>query len=203
MAITLRSTKGSPLTHTELDNNFVDLDARTELAWMMDGLEPSVREGSGNPAELTVFKDDIVAYAYAPNVYTESFTNWDVPFNWAPGTDLYLAFHWSPGNTTATGNVRWGIEYIWAAVNGTFGDSLIEYYEAPSDGTAYKHYQVVSTPFPGDEAEQNMRFLMRIFRDGESEDDTFNQDAFLIGVDFYYQVDRFGVPEFTPPYPTT
>lgn len=200
MAITLRSTKGSPLTWNELDGNFTDLAGRTNLAWAMDGLEPSVREGAGNPAELVPFYDGIAAYAYVPNALSESYTNWDVPFSWAPGTDLYLAFHWSSGNSTATGSVRWGIEYTGAAVNGVFFPPITEYYDAPSDGTAYKHYQTVSTPFPGSQANYNIRFLIRIFRDGAAPEDTFPADAFLLGIDFYYQVNKFGTPSFTPPY---
>jgi hypothetical protein len=183
-----------------MDGNFSDLAGRTDVAWAMDGLEPSIREGAGNPAELMPFIGDISAYSYAPTSLSESFTNWDVPFSWAPGTDLYLAFHWSPGNSTATGNVVWGIDYTWAEVGGTFGSQVTELYTAASDGTAYKHYQTVSTPYPGGDANYNMRFLLRIFRDGANGADTFPDPAFLIGVDFYYQVNKFGTPSFTPPY---
>lgn len=200
MTIVYRSDQALPLTWEQLDGNFADLAARTNTAWAMDGLEPDVRSGAGNPAELTPFKAGIVAYAYGPSAMSESFANWDVPFSWAVGTDLYLAFHWSPGNSTAVGVVRWGIEYIWADVNGVFGDAVTEYYDCATDGTAYKHFQNVSTPFPGGLAAPNMRFLMRIFRDGASVNDTFSADAFLIGVDFYYQVNKFGTYSFTPPY---
>lgn len=200
MPIVYRSTLGRPLTYGEMDGNFSDLAERTDLAWQMDGLEPSVREGAGNPAELIPFYDGIAAYAYAPSALSESYTNWDVPFSWAPGTDLYLAFHWSPGNSTATGNVVWGIEYTGAEVNGVFFEPITELYTAAADGTAYKHYQTVSTPFPGDQANYNTRFLMRIYRDGANVLDTFPNDAFLIGVDFYYQVNKFGTQSFTPPY---
>jgi len=198
--IITRASKGSALTYAELDGNFLDLKGRTDTAWMMDGLEPSVRDGSGNPAELTPFYGNLVAYSYVSNAPMESFTNWDVPFDWATGTDLYLAFHWSPGNSTATGTVRWGIDYIGATVNGTFFAPITEYYNATADGVAYKHLQVVSTPFPGNQAEPNMRFLMRIFRDGASIEDTFPDPAFLIGVDFYYQRNKFGQATITPPY---
>lgn len=200
MPIVYRQTKGSALSYSELDGNFSDLAARTDVAWAMDGLEPTVREGLGNPAELMQFRDNIYVYAYAPGSLSESFTNWDVPFSWAPGTDLYLAFHWSPGASTATGTVRWGIDYIWAEVNGTFNSQVTEYYDVAADGTAYKHFQSVSTPFPGNLAAPNMRFLLRIFRDGAATEDTFPADAFLFGVDFYYQVNKFGTPSFTPPY---
>ena len=201
MPIVYRSTLGRPLTYGEMDGNFADLAARTDLAWAMDGLEPSVREGAGNPAELLQFTGNIYAYAYAPSSLSESYTNWDVPFNWAPGTDLYLAIHWSPGNSTATGTVRWGVDYTWANVGGTFGSQVTEYYPAAADGTAYKHYQTVSTPFPGGDAEPNMRFLLRIFRDGADPSDTFPDNAFIIGVDFYYQVNKFGLQSYLPPYP--
>lgn len=201
MPIVYRSTLGRPLTYGEMDGNFADLAARTDTAWAMDGLEPSIRSGAGNPAELVPFIGDISAYAYAPTSVTESFANWDVPFEWAPGTDLYLAFHWSPGNSTATGNVRWGIDYTYAPVNGVFGSPTVEYYSAAATGTAYQHIQTVSTPFPGSMAEPNMRFLLRVFRDGANGADTFPDDAFLIGIDFYYQMSKFGVPSFLPPYP--
>lgn len=200
MTIVYQNAVGRLLTPAEVDGNFADLAGRTALAWAMDGLEPSVREGAGNPAELTPFRGGVVAYSYAPDSMSESFTNWDVPFDWAAGTDLYLAFHWSPGISTATGSVRWAIEYTGATVNGTFFAPVTEFYDAPADGTAYKHFQVVSTPFPGGDAQHNMRFLIRIFRDGAHANDTFPAPAFLLGVDFYYRVSKFGQASITPPY---
>lgn len=179
-----------------------ELSRHIDTGWAMDGLEPSVREGSGNPAELSSFRDGVVAYSYVSNAMSESFTNWDVPFQWAVGTDLYLAFHWSPGNSTNTGTVRWGIEYIGAPVNGVFFPAVTEYYEQAADGTAYKHLQLISTPFPGSMVEPNMRFLIRIFRDGAHVNDTFSDPAFLLGIDFYHKVDKFGLASFTPPYPS-
>lgn len=200
MPIILRSTKGSPLTWNELDGNFTDLAGRTDVAWVMEGVEPSIREGFGNPAELILFYGNVAAYAYAPNALSESYASWDVPFSWAPGTDLYLAFHWSPGASSATGTIRWGIEYTGAPVDGIFFPPITEYYDVVCDGTAYEHHQSISTPFPGSQADYNTRFLVRIFRDGAAPEDTFPADVFLIGVDFYYQANKFGTPSFTPPY---
>ena len=201
MPIVYRSTLGRPLTYGEMDGNFADLAARTDLAWAMDGIEPSVREGVGNPAELLPFYNGISAYAYAPSSISESYANWDVPFNWAPGTDLYLAFHWSPGSSTATGTVRWAVEYTGAFVNGNFFAPITEYYNSPHTmSDPYMHHQEVSTPFPGDQVQPNMRFLLRIFRDGADVADTFPDNAFLVGVDFYYQVNKFGTQSYLPPY---
>lgn len=201
MPITLRSVKGSPLTWNELDGNFTDLAGRTNQAWMMDGLEPTLREGVGNPAELAQFKGNTIAYEFVPGSVMETYVNWDVPFNWASGTDLYAAIHWSPGASTSTGTVRWGLEFTSAAVNGTFPDTTTFYVDANvATASAWKHIQSLSDPYPGAAVEPNMRFLIRLYRDGASVTDTFPDNAYLIGIDFYYQVNKFGTPSFTPPY---
>lgn len=201
MTITLRSTKGSPLTHAELDGNFTDLAGRTAQAWAMDGLEPTLREGVGNPAELVAFKGNTVCYSFVDGSVSETYVNWDLPFNWAPGTDLYAAIHWSPGASTATGDVRWGLEFTSAPVGGTFGDTQTIYISSSvSTASSWKHLQSVSAPYDGDLVEPNQRFLIRLFREGSNAADTFPAAALLVGIDFYYQVSKFGTPSFTPPY---
>lgn len=198
MTIITRSGKGAPLTHAELDGNFTDLQARTATAWAMDGLEPTLREGVGNPAELVNFVGNTITYGFVPDSTSEVYVNWDLPFSYAVGTDLYAALHWSPGNSTATGNVRWGLEFTAAAVGGVFGATQTFYVLGSADGTAYKHIQSVSSPYSG--AVINQRFFIRLFRDGNDVSDTFSSMAYLLGIDFYYQVNKFGVPSFTPPY---
>lgn len=201
MPIVYRLVKGSPLTFAEEDGNFADLAARTDLAWMMDGLEPTLREGVGNPAELATFKGNTIAYLFVPGSNMETYVNWDVPFNWADGTDLYAAIHWSPGASTSTGTVRWGLEFTYAPVNGTFGDTSTFYVDATvSTSSPWKHIQSVSSSFSGSLVDPNMRFLIRLFRDGAAAQDTFPDDAYLVGIDFYYQVNKFGTPSYTPPY---
>ena len=201
MTITLRSTKGSALTYAELDGNFTDLAGRTNQSWQMDGLEPTLREGVGNPAELAGFKGNTVAYLFIDGSVSETFVNWDVPLQWATGTDLYAAIHWSPGASTSTGTVRWALEFTAAPVNGTFPDTTTFYIDSNvSTASAWKHIQAVSDPYPGSAAAPNQRFLIRLYRDGDSGTDTFAAGAYLIGIDFYYQVNKFGTPSFTPPY---
>ena len=201
MPIVYRNVKGSALTYAELDGNFSDLAGRTNQAWQMDGLEPTLREGVGNPAELAAFKGGTVAYLFIDGSVSETFVNWDVPLQWATGTDLYAAIHWSPGANTNTGTVRWALEFTSAPVNGTFGDTTTIYIDATiSTSSAWKHCQNVSAPYDGSLVAPNERFLIRLYRDGASGTDTFAAGAYLIGIDFYYQVSKFGTPSFTPPY---
>jgi hypothetical protein len=201
MTIVYRNVKGSPLSYAELDGNFADLAGRTDVAWAMEGLEPTLREGVGNPAELATFRGNTVCLMFGPSAVSESYVNWDVPFSWSPGTDLYAAIHWSPGASTSTGSVRWGLEFTYAPVNGTFGATNTVHVDSNiATGTAWKHIQAVSSAFSGSLAAPNMRFLIRLYRDGAHVDDTFPDDAYMIGIDFYYQVNKFGTPSYTPPY---
>lgn len=200
MTITLRSTKGAPLTIAEADGNFSDLDARTAEAWAMEGVEPAVREGDPSAPQLNLLRGNVRAYEYFAGEASESWANFDVPFNWAPGTDIYAAVHWTPGPSTNTGNARFGLEFTYAAVNGTFPATQTFYIAGPADGTAYKHYQALSAPFSGALVQPNMRFLIRVFRDGTNVADTFPDGLFIVGVDFYYRVNKFGVASITPPY---
>lgn len=201
MPITLRSVKGSPLTWNELDGNFTDLAGRTDLAWIMEGIEPAPRPGDPNGAEPNVFRDGIYAYTYFAGQTTQAYANFDVPFNWADGTDLRAAIHWSPGNTTNTGNVRFGLEFVVAPVNGVFGPSNTFYITGSADGTPYKHYQSVSDSYPGSLVEANTRFMIRIYRDGSNPLDTLDSDVFIVGFDLYYQTNKFGLASYLPPYP--
>lgn len=201
MTIVYQNAVSRLLTPAEVDGNFADLAGRTNLAWAMDGLEPTLREGVGNPAELAVFKGNTLAYEFVDGSVSEAYVNWDVPLQWATGTNLYAAIHWSPGANTNTGTVRWALEFTSAPVNGTFPDTTTFYVDAViSTASAWKHCQNVSAPYSGSLVEPNERFLIRLYRNGASGTDTFAASAYLIGIDFYYQVNKFGTPSFTPPY---
>lgn len=212
MAIVYRNTKGSPLTYSELDENFSYLSEKTDLAWAQVGGEPSVVEGSGNAPELLPFIGGINAWSYGPSALSEAFATNDLPFDWCPGTDLAYGIHWSPGNSTATGTVRFGLEFTYAWAYGQNSSSVFPatttVYIQPTItvGTAYEHYLHFNAPasnFPGSLAQQNMRFMIRVFRDGAHVNDTFPDPVFIIGTDLFYQTDRFGTSSKSPPFPTT
>ncbi len=209
MTITLRETKGSPLTYGELDENFVDLAARTALSWSQIGGEPAVREGDPNAPQQQQFRGNIYALAYPAGQLSESFITFDVPFDYAVGTDLMVGIHWSPGNVTSTGNVRFGMEFTYAwsygpGAGNVFGPTTTIYINASqADGTPYTSYINFNSPadnFPAAAVQQNMRFLVRVFRDGANVGDTFPESVFIVGTDFFYQVDRFGTATKVPPF---
>ena len=209
MTIVYRDVKGSALSYSELDGNFADLAARTALSWSQIGSEPTVREGNPNSPTLSNFRDGLYEYVYLHDELNEAYLNFDVPYDYAIGTDLTLGVHWSPGSSTATGTVRFGFEFTYAwsgapGANTTFGPSQTVYVNcSQSDGTPYASYINFNDPannFPGSMVQQNMRFLVRFFRDGGNVADTFQDPIFVIGVDFFYQVNRFGTATKSPPF---
>lgn len=209
MPIVYRNVKGSALSYSELDGNFADLAGRTDLAWGMIGGDPDVREGTANAPSLEIFRDNIYAWSYTNGSMSQAYITFDVPFDWAPGTDLVVGIHWSPGNNATTGTVRFGLEFTYAwsyapGANSVFGPSQTIYINASqADGTPYAHYINFNDPannFPGAYVQQNMRFLVRIFRDGGNVADTFGAPIFIIGTDFFYQTSRFGTSTKIPPF---
>lgn len=210
MTITLRQVKGTELTYSELDGNFTDLAARTALSWAQIGGEPSVREGTANAPSLDVFRDGIYAWSYPNGQLAQAYTTFDVPFDWAEGTDLVVGIHWSPGSNTNTGTVRFGLEFTYAwsygpdGASNRFGASQTIYINASqADGVAYTSYINFNDPannFPAAYVQPNMRFLVRIFRDGGNVADTFGAPIYIIGTDFFYQTNKFGTSTKSPPF---
>jgi hypothetical protein len=209
MTITYRLVKGSPLTFAEEDGNFADLAARTDLAWAQFSGNPEVREGTANAPSWESFRDGLYEWSYPNGQMSQSYINFDLPFNWAPGTDLYVGIHWSPGNNSSTGTVRWGLEFTYAFAYGpatgtTFGASQTVYINASqANGTTYQHYinfNDYADRFPGSAAQPNMKFVVRLFRDGANVADTFGAPVFLVGCDFFYQTSRFGTQTLYPPF---
>lgn len=202
MTIVYRSTKGSNLTPSEVDGNFADLAARTDLAWAMVSVEPSVRSGSPNAPELEPWHGGISASAYYPDQTMECFATFDVPYDWVAGTGFRFGIHFTVGNTTLTGNVRLSREFTVASPGGVFPTPTVGGGSSVAiDGTPYKMYQLFSpSAYPGTGLSPNTAIVNRFFRDGENALDTFEEKIYILGIDFYYQRNKFGQPNYQAPY---
>lgn len=210
MTITLRSTKGSPLTHAELDGNFTDLAARTAQSWNVISVTPEVRPDDVDAPQLTIFRGNIYEYSYFQGQTSSSYASFCVPMDWAPGTELRAAVQWSPGNFTDNGEVRFGMEFVYAWAYGSptaptnheFTAPATVYTQAPGHtGMTYHHHtKFFEATIPGSEVQPNMRFLIRFFRDGANPLDTFAGDVFVTGLGFYYQRNKLGQPDVLPPF---
>lgn len=210
MTITLRSTKGTPLSFNELDSNFSELDARTAQGWSSVAVTPEVRAGDVDAPQLTLFRGGIYEYVYFQGQMSSAYASFAVPMDYAAGTDLRAAVQWSPGNFTDSGSVRFGMEftYAWAygsptaPTNHEFTVPATVYTQASghTNMTYHHHTKFFEAVIPGSEVQPNMRFLIRFFRDGANPLDTFAGDVFVTGLGFYYQRNKLGQPSYEPPF---
>lgn len=202
MTITTRSAKGSPLSHAELDGNFTDLDTRTKVGWRDNIVQLDVQVGNPNAPVLNVFRGNVKAYNFTDGQMTEATASFHIDHDYKPGTALYPHVHWAT-TSTATGVVRWGIEWTYAKGHGqmAFGPTTTVYVEQSADGTAYKHYVAEvsdANAIPGTNIETDGIVLCRFFRDGDHVNDTLADDVFVFCVDLHYQCSQYATPNKAP-----
>lgn len=192
---------GGLLSPAEVDGNFSELDTRTETGWRDNVIEMSVRTGATGP-QMTQFRDQIYLLAMPPGAMTEVFGNFHIDHDYALGTALYPHVHWTT-NTSATGTVRWGIE--WTVAKGhqqmSFGPTATVYVEQASLGVPYMHYVAEvsdANAIPGTNVEPDTFILMRVFRDAMHPNDTFSDQVFGVALDLHYQANRATTPQKAP-----
>lgn len=204
MTITLRSESTDPLTWNEVDENFSTLDTRTAEGWRDNIVQLVPQFGNPEAPELNIFRDGIHAYNFPAGAMTEACAYFHVDHDYAMGTALYPHVHWAI-QTSATGTIRWGIEYTVAKGHQqmAFGETNTVYVEQASTGTPYLHYVAevsLANAIPGTNIEPDTLILCRFFRDGAHPNDTLDADAFVFCVDLHYQADRATTPNKTAPF---
>lgn len=130
--IILRETKGLELTHSEMDNNFDELDkiptGKTfpkgqNLGIKIDTDDPDYGwydldgtlrlSATGPTAEYATYRGGIQAVQFDEG--DEAFIDFHMPHDYAQGTDIHIHTHWSHNSTIVTGgSVTWGFELMYA-----------------------------------------------------------------------------------------
>ncbi len=200
MPIVYRDVKGSALSYSELDGNFSDLAGRTDQAWQSVAVAPSVLYGVPSTPELEAWNGGLNAWAYYPDQTMESYANFTLPYDWAPGTGVRFGITWAVGNTTATGNVRFRRESSFGTPGSAFGAATLSGGQGASvDGTPYKCYQLYSqVEFYDSTWAPNTTLVNRFFRDGTNVLDTFEEKIYILQFLFFYQRNKFGLPNYQP-----
>jgi hypothetical protein len=154
------------------------------------------RLGFTDPAWVQ-FKDDgagstgVYALAFDSGTDEEVFFTAQIPHSYDEGTDIYPHVHWTPSDGNA-GNVVWGLEYTWQNINGTFGNTTIITVTDSTDATDRKHLYAAFAAINGAGMTISSILVCRLFRDANNAADTYGSDAFLLEVDFHYQIDTVG-----------
>jgi hypothetical protein len=186
MSITLRSVKGSRLTHAELDTNFTDL---------RDGVNAQVPKTAGSGIKIgpngseSYAWHDLVSTMHvdpsspvAPTFATfrgnikgrqfdegeEAYVEFHIPHDYVPGTDLYIHAHWAHNSTVVTGGtVTFGFEITYARGWATeaFSSSITVAAVDTASTTQYMH-KIAETQFTGATDSSNSIDRDRIEVDG-------------------------------------
>ena len=115
-----------------------------------------------------------------------------MPHGYKHGTDLHFHVHWTP-ETDDVAVVRWGLEYVWANINGSFsGDTTTVYGEQSINTNAGKHILTELTTISGTDKTFSSMLMCRLFRNSSHENDTFDDFAYLLEADFHYEIDQIG-----------
>jgi hypothetical protein len=161
----------------------------------------------GAPPDWSQFKDNgaastgVYLYWFDPGTEQNVYFDVQMPHDWKEGTDIEPHVHWVSADTAgASGtDVCWGLEYTWANINGTFGNTTLIYGDTQSNGagetiTVDKHYYTDLTTISGSGKTISSMLVCRLFRDaaGVGGTDDYDDDAGLLEIDFHYQVDTIG-----------
>ena len=168
--------------------------------------------GASNPPGLSQFMDNgagsvgVFAWAFGDAVAGNEEQLWFVaqlPHTYKEGTDIKAHIHWSPAVSGGVDEyVKWGLEYTWQNVDGTFGNTTIITSDATSGATATtsgdttlladKHYVTALGTITGTSKTVSSMLVCRIFRNSSDASDDLAQDAFGLEVDFHHEIDTMG-----------
>jgi hypothetical protein len=150
-----------------------------------------------DPPTLTVFRGATMANSFIQDATQSVMFDAQIPHTWLEGSDVHPHLHWSPGNSTSTLIVRWGLEYTWSNVNTAFPTSQTVYANMAASGVAYDHQIASFGTLSGTGKRVSSVFSCRLFREGANVADTFPVGAFAISFDFHLQMSSDGtVAEF-------
>lgn len=131
--IITRASKGSALTHNEMDSNLVELRDRPDGQVYPKTAGVGIKLDTDNPvfgwhdlnSPVWIDEEDpnkALLAAYVGNLKARQFTElsngyctFHLTHDYVPNTDLFIHVHWSHNSTLVTGgSVTWGIELSYA-----------------------------------------------------------------------------------------
>lgn len=165
----------------------------------------STSTGGSQPPTIAKVKDNgsgsqgVFTYFFSASTEQELYFTVQLPHEWKEGSTIFPHVHWLAGTDLNGNKVRWGLEYTWVNLAGTFGNSSIIYGEDPiAANGAVTAYESAITEIGGGTGivatgKTISSFLIcRIFRDATAETDNYTGTAGLLGIDFHIEKDGLG-----------
>lgn len=174
--------------------------------------------GATNPPTFAQFKDNgdssvgVYLYSFADeSVAGNEEQLWfeaQLPHGYKEGSDICAHIHWTPAVSGGVNQfVKWGLEYTWQSINGTFGNTTIITSDASAAATATssgdttltagKHYLTEIGTISGTGQTISSMLCCRLFRNSSHATDDLAQAAFGFEIDFHYRIDALGSLEET------
>ena len=155
--------------------------------------------GASNLPGADFLVGTVGAFWFDPNTMNQVFFMVQIPHAYKEGSSIYPHVHWCPGasNGTAGQKVRWGLEYAWGNLGGTFTATTTIYAQdhSPADSVlvSKKHYLTPFSAISGTGKTISSMVVCRLFRDATNATyDTYANFAGLLSIDFHIECDSLG-----------
>lgn len=181
----------------DIDVDSISTDAVYYADTYYDDLRVAASNTRINPANSEPDYEDPGDGFLAWGFNADSDSSWvlnfecQLPHRRAYGTDLDAHVHWQPDGTN-TGNVVWKLAYVISNVNGSWVTADTLRVVDAGDGVALKHQLADLGDIEGDTMKISAMIKGNIGRMGDATDDTYTGSAYLLEIDFHYQIDSPG-----------
>lgn len=161
-----------------------------------------VARGSGvNDPSFTAYQGSMYAYEFSASVMQQLWINYHIRHDWHPGSIMSVHIHFLTSSTTATGTVRFGLEYHYAKGHDQEAFPVTNTVYVEYTFTTNKQYRTIIIEFP-DISDPNFEvdgiLNTRCFRDAAHVNDTFVSTIHMLSVDIHYQKSRFATKNKAP-----
>ena len=159
MAITLRSTKGSALSHAELDQNFTDLRDGTALLTPASGVGMKIgpyasptygwhdllgsihfHDGAATAPSIATYAGTLDGHLYAEG--DACHISYHLPHDYVPDSEIFIHVHWSHNATNVTGGsvtFKWELTYAKGHQQAAFATPVVITEQQNASATQYMH----------------------------------------------------------------
>ncbi len=191
------------------NGNYVDIDADGELrligdstVWDDDNLDPTALTGTGtDPSEISIASTGLSVAGFSGTSTDEVGGHREYPhkgkLNAVGETSVVMQFHCHCyPSTTAGGNVRLGLEYLFTSDTVAVTTSTTIYVTADIGTTAWLKQNIVFPDIPVPD-ELGAQFHFRFFRLGGDALDTYGGTLGISTIGYHYPIDSMGSKEIT------
>lgn len=179
----------------------------------------TVRTIGVNDPTFAVYRGSIRQFQFSNAVMNEVFTEFHIPHDYLPGSDIFIHAHWSQivvdsgGPAGVPGDIKWSFDVSYAKGHNqaAFIAPVTPTVVQTASGTQYQHMIAevqLSAAAPSasqldsDNLEVDGVILVRGWRNPADAADTLNQQPFLHFIGIHYQTTNIGTKQKAPDFYT-